>query len=317
MAGKQMIVDIHRHFVAKEWHSEKLWQGHARQLQRLAADAGKSLSIEFIQTRMFPAYFDITGEKHLEQMEKAGIDKAAVFLWDHGMLTGEPEVSIQEQNRILFNVAKKYPNKFIPFAQIDPRRPGAIEFVKKCVEEWGAKGLKLLPLAGFNPEESETMKLIESIADYRIPVITHTGHAPNPTSSRYCDPIYLDKMLLEFPDVNVIAAHMSLGYRQQLFSFAPNRPNLYTEISMSQFTAKNDYPSFARAIRETVNAFGPERVLFGTDFPWLDNVSLSGKDFVTAVMDLATKAPNGAKLTDREIEMLLGANAQKLLNLEA
>ena len=25
-------------------------------------------------------YFDITGEKHLEQMEKAGIDKTVVFL---------------------------------------------------------------------------------------------------------------------------------------------------------------------------------------------------------------------------------------------
>jgi predicted TIM-barrel fold metal-dependent hydrolase len=310
-----MIIDIHRHFVAREWHSENLWRGYARMVQQAASDMGISLSIENIQTHMIPTLFDTTGEKHLEQMEKAGIDKSVVFLWDHGLLTGEPEVSIQEQSKVLFNVAKKYPDKFIPFAHIDPRRPGAIEFVKRCVEEWGAKGLKLLPISGFNPEESETMNLIEAIANYRIPVITHTGPGVVPTSSRYCDPIYLDKMLLRFPEVNVIAAHMASGYRQQLCTFAWYRPNLYTEISMSQFIVRKDgYPAFARAIREAVNAFGPDRVLFGTDSPFSWGI-ISEKSFVTAIKELATKAPDDAKFTESEIEKLLGLNAKKSLNI--
>jgi predicted TIM-barrel fold metal-dependent hydrolase len=231
-----------------------------------------------------------------------------IFLWDHGLLTGEPKVPIMEQNANLFTAARKYPDKFIPFAHIDPRRPKAIEFIKKCVEEWGAKGLKLLPIAGFNPEESETMRLIEAVADYHIPVITHTGHGPTPTSSRFGDPIFLDKMLLDFPDLKVIAAHLSLGYRQQLFSFAWMRPNLYTEISMLQPFAKTDYPAFARIVREALNAFGPERILFGTDSPWLEGI-LSGTDFVGAVKDLPRKSPEGVAFSDREIEMLLGINA--------
>jgi len=310
-----MIIDIHRHLVAKEWYSEKFWNGLARMVHRQACDMGMTLPMEFIQTKIIPTYFDTSGEKHLEQMEKAGIDRSAIFLFDTGLFTGEPEVSIQEQNKALFEFAKRYPDKFIPFANIDPRRPGAIEFVKRCVEEWGAKGFKLHPSAGFNPEESETMRLIEAIAVYRIPVITHSGHSPNPTSSKYCDPIYLDKMLLEFPEVDVIAAHMSLGYRQQLCSFAMNRPNLYTEISMSQFIARRiDYSAFARAIREAINAFGPERVLFGTDYPWLEAI-LNGRDFVTAIKELETRAPDDAKFTGSEIEKLLGLNAQNLINI--
>ncbi|MGA2525474.1 MAG: amidohydrolase family protein [Smithellaceae bacterium] len=197
---------------------------------------------------------------------------------------------------------------------IDPRRRGAIKFVQKCVEEWDAKGLKLHPSAGFNPEESATLKLIESIADYGIPVITHTGPSIVPTSSRYCDSIYLDKMLLSFPEVNVIAAHMAYGYRPQLCSFGWQRPNLYTDISVSQDMAKTDYPKFARIIREVMDAFGLERVLFGTDSPFTWGV-LSEKDFVTAIKYLATKAPDDAKFTQNEIEMLLGANAKKLLNI--
>jgi uncharacterized protein len=309
-----MIIDIHRHLVAKEWYSDNFWKGHARMVQRMASDMGMPLSIESVETQILPTYFDTTGEKHLEQMEAAGIDKTAVFLFDTGLFTGEPDVPIQEQNRALFNVAKKYPDKFIPFAQIDPRRPGAIEFVKRCVEEWGAKGFKLHPSAGFNPEESETMNLVQSIAGYGIPVITHSGHSPNPTSSKYCDPVYLDKMLLRFPEVNVVAAHMSLGYRQQLCTFAWYRPNLYTEISMSQFIARRDYAAFARSVREAVDAFGPDRVLLGTDCPWLETV-LTGKDFLRAIKDLATKAPDDSKFTDSEIEKILGLNAQRLLNI--
>lgn len=243
-----MIIDIHRHVVAKEWYSEKFWKGYARMIYLIVSRRGLPFSVESVQTKIFPKYFDTTGEKHLEQMEKAGIDKTVVFLFDTGLLTGEPEVLIEEQNKILFNAAKKHPDKIIPFAHIDPRRPGAIAFVKKCVEEWGAKGLKLHPSAGFNPEEAETLNLIEAIADYRIPVITHTGPSVVPTSSRYCDPIYLDKMLLRFPEVNIIAAHMAYGYRQQLCSFGWQRPNLYTEISMSQDMARRDYPQFARII---------------------------------------------------------------------
>lgn len=309
-----MIIDIHRHFVAKEWYSENFWKGYARMVQQIASGTGMQFSIKSVQTEIFPLYFDTGGEKHLEQMNKAGIDKTVVFLFDTGLLTGEPEISIQEQNKILFNVAKKYPDRIIPFAHIDPRRPGAIEFVKRCVEEWGAKGVKLHPSAGFNPEESETLNLIESIADYRIPVITHTGPSVVPTSSRYCDPIYLDKMLLRFPEVNVIAAHMAHGYRQQLCSFGWQRPNLYTEISLSQDIAKRDYAQFARIIREVVNAFGPERVLFGTDGPFTWGV-VSERRFVSAIKELATKAPDDSRFTESEIEMLLGLNAKKLLNI--
>jgi predicted TIM-barrel fold metal-dependent hydrolase len=309
-----MIIDIHRHFVAKDWFSENFWRNYARMIHQIVLRMGLPFSREDIQTKVFPLYFDITGEKHLEQMEQAGIDKTVVFLFDTGLLTGEPEVCIEEQNKIIFQAAKKYPDKIIPFVHIDPRRRGAIKFVKKCVEEWGAKGLKLHPSAGFNPEESATLKLVESIADYGIPVITHTGPSIVPTSSRYCDPIYLDKILLSFPEVNVIAAHMAYGYRPQLCSFGWQRPNLYTDISVSQDMAKTDYPKFARIIREVMDAFGPERVLFGTDGPYTWGV-LSEKDFVTSIKDLATKAPDDVKFTASEIEMLLGMNAKKLLNI--
>jgi len=309
-----MIFDVHRHLAAREWFSEDFWNGFARVVQQVVMKTGRTLSLEAVHADILPMNFDTTGEKHLAQMNAAGIDKTAIFAFDTGLLTGEPRVPIEEQNRVIFDVAKKHSDRFIPFVHIDPRRPGALEFVKRSVEEWGARGLKLHPSAGFNPEESETLDLIESIVDYRIPVITHTGPSIAPTSSRYCDPIYLDKMLLRFPEVNVIAAHMAYGYREQLCSLGWQRPNLCTDISMSQAVARDDFPRFARMLRDVVDAFGPEGVLFGTDSPYAWGILAEG-EFVTAIKELATKAPEECRLTDTEVERILGTNAERLLGI--
>lgn len=311
-----MIIDIHRHFVSREWFSDNFWNGYSRMIQQVMAGMGLKTSLESIQKDIFPMMYDTDGQKHLEQMKHAGIDKTVIFLFDTGLLTGEPRVSIEEQHKAVFAAAKRYPEQIIPFVHIDPRRKGAIDFIKKCVEEWGAKGLKLHPSAGFNPEESETLNLIEAIADYNIPIITHTGSSIPPTSSRYCDPIYLDKILLEFPDVKIIAAHMAYGHKQQLFSFGWQRPNLYTDISVSQDMVRNDYDKFARTIREAMDAFGAERVLFGTDSPFTwGMLPEDEKGFVSAIKDLKNKAPKDTSFTQDEIDLLLGENAIKLLGL--
>ena len=63
-----------------------------------------------------------------------------------------------------------------------------------------------------------------------------------------------------------------------------------------------------------MNTFGPERVLFGTDNPYFWSL-MSEHDYVQAVMALTFKAPEDARFTDQEVDMILGANAVRLLNL--
>jgi predicted TIM-barrel fold metal-dependent hydrolase len=309
-----MIIDIHRHGLADGWFSDYYWRGFARMAIPILRRMGTEATIEMVIKNIVPVYFDPTGEKHIAAMDEAGIDKTVMLLFDVGLIVGEPKVSIEEQNKTVFEIAKKYPDRVIPFVTTDPRRPGAKDFVKKAVEEWGAKGLKIHPGAGFNPEEKETLELVESIADYGIPVLTHTGASVPPTSSRYCDPIYLDELLLRFPEVNFIAAHMGYGYRHQLFSLGQNRPNLYTDIAAWQITARDRFNEFAEAIKTAVAHFGPERILFGTDNPYLWAV-LPEPAYVQAIRDLATKPPEEHRLTTEEVNMILGENARGLLKL--
>jgi hypothetical protein len=126
--------------------------------------------------------------------------------------------------------------------------------------------------------------------------------------------MYLDEILLRFPEVNVIAAHLGYGYREILFSLGMNRPNLYTDIAAWQTTARDRWQDFAQTVKHAVAHFGPERVLFGTDNPYLWPV-LPEPKYVEAVKDLATKAPEETRITTDDVQMILGDNAKSLLKL--
>jgi predicted TIM-barrel fold metal-dependent hydrolase len=309
-----MIIDIHRHPVDRGWFSDGYWKGFAKMALPILKRMGVEADIDMIVNTILPVYYDTTGEKHIAAMEEAGIDMTVMFPFDTGLMLGEPPVPVEEQNRAVFEMAKRFPKKVIPFATFDPRRPKAKDYVKKCFEEWGAKGLKLHPGSGFNPEGSETLALVETVARYNAPILIHTGPSIPPTSSKYTDPMYLDEMLLRFPEVNVIAAHMAYGYREILFSLGMNRPNLYTDLAAWQTTARDRYHDFAEAVYHAVAHFGPERVLFGTDNPYLWPV-LPEPKYVEAIRDLAAKTPEHARITEKDVDMILGENAKVLLKL--
>ena len=108
-----MIIDMHRHPVALEWYSEHFWKEFNRMAVSILQRDGMSVDAEMTAQNILPLMFDIDGRKHLEQMEIAGIDKTVMFLFDVGLLVGEPDVAIQEQNMTVFRMAETYPDKMV------------------------------------------------------------------------------------------------------------------------------------------------------------------------------------------------------------
>jgi len=75
-------------------------------------------------------------------------------------------------------------------------------------------------------------------------------------------------------------------------------PNVYAKLSgLGTFMHRNDEDHIARVIQETVAAFGPQRCLWGSNFPieklWTDYAALLGAHR-RAVSQLATKLSAGA-----------------------
>lgn len=311
-----MIIDAHCHLVDERWLPRRWWEGFAKVAIPVLKRMGmKDVTPEFVIQNLMPAlYFDPTGERQLKAMEEAGIDKAVILPLDYGIPLGEPPVPIEEVNRAFAELQRRHEDRLLSFVSVDPRRPQARSLVRKALDEWGMKGVKLHPGSGFYPNSKECYALFEMLSDRGVPIIVHAGHILQPLYSKYCDPMWLDEVCSDFPDLVVVAAHMGHGFRHQLFHMGACKTNLWTDCSDWQRRAVQEFRLFCESLRAALDSFGPDRVMFGTDGPYLRPV-LSDKDYVELIKGLPQKAPEGISFTTEEIEAVLGRNAERLLGL--
>ena len=112
---------------------------------------------------------------------------------------------------------------------------------------------------------------------------------------KYCSPMNFRKVLDRFPKLKLVIAHLAFPHVEGLLELASQYPNLYIDLSVTlgntSFTDK--------AFCETIRAFGPERVFFGSDFPWSD----PEKD-----LDRFCRL----NLSDSELEMVAWKNAANI-----
>jgi predicted TIM-barrel fold metal-dependent hydrolase len=310
-----MIIDIHTHLFVDGWVPKEFFHGVARFITHENAKQGIIQSNEEVGDYLLQAGSDPDAEMLLSEMAEAGIDKSVIFPVDFGLTLGDPEVPIDEVNRLYAELGRKHPDKLIPFASVDPRRDGAADLFEKCVSEWNMKGLKLHPCAGFYPNQKEVYPLLEIANHKKLPVIIHSGHMMVPLRSKYSQTIHLDDLGVDFPDLPIIAAHAggSFGYKQ-LLSLMGIKVNIMADISSWQVYVQKDYPGFCRILREFIDFTETERIFFGSDSPSFRSM-MSNMDWVQLVKDLPNNAPEGIDFTEAEINLILGGNAQRILGL--
>lgn len=309
------IVDIHSHLWAEDWLPERFWDAFVDIAVRENEKKGETVDPERIRETYLPTYWDPNGERLLERMDEAGIDHQNVFGVDFGLALGEPETSIQEINRTLARFRDDNPDRISAFATIDPRRPGAVEHIEQALTDWEMDGLKLHPTAGFYHHDQETYRLLELTQRHDVPVLTDTGPIFAPLYSRYSHPTNLDEVLSDFPDLDIVAAHMSFEWWEDLYAVARSKVNtgLHVDISGWQERCKEDPETFATAVRKLTDAVGSDRMLFGTDDPAFDPVHPK-EEWIENVRSLADREAEPT-FTEREIDRLLGSNAGQLLDL--
>jgi predicted TIM-barrel fold metal-dependent hydrolase len=310
-----MIIDAHCHIFNIDWYPDAWWIGLAKSIAPVVKkEIGLELTPQQIVEKIFSTVMDPTGEKLINEMNRAGIDISVICPQDFGLALGESKVSIEEQNQFHAEFQNKYPKRILGFAGVDPRRPNAEKLIRRCFEEWNLSGLKLNPSSGFFANSKETYKLLDIANEFKKPVLIHTGQMVHPLRSKYCDPLYLDDVCVDYPDLWIQAAHMGFGWRYELFHMGSCKSNLTVDISGWQVMAKENYYEFCSSLRLCLDEFTPERVLFGTDNPML-RAALPDKKWINMLKRLPNKAPEGIKFTQEEVDLLLGGNAQRIFGI--
>ncbi len=192
---------------------------------------------------------------------------AVVFTVDTELATGHPAVS----NEGIAEAAAEHPDVLIPFASIDPARGVAgIRAARRLVTEYGVRGFKFHPsLQGFEPNDRRVYPLYEEIQSLGVPALFHTGQTGIGSGLRggrgirlrYSDPMLLDDVAVDFPDLTIIMAHPSVPWQDAAISVAQHKPNVY--IDLSGWAPKYFPPQLVRAADTMLR----HKVLFGSDFP--------------------------------------------------
>jgi hypothetical protein len=310
-----MIIDIHTHLSCSGWLPPAFFHGVARFITGVMAKQGIFQTNEEVGDALVESTNDPDAASLLSAMDDACIEKSVVFPVDFGFELGEPELSIQEINKQLSGIAARHAGRLIAFATVDPRRPDALEIFSACIEH-GMKGLKLHPCSGFYPNQKEVYPLLEKACNCGLPVIIHSGSMMVPLRSKYSQPIYFDDLCVDFPDLPIIAAHAGgfHGYRQML-SIMSVKLNLLADISAWQVLAVKDYHLFCRSLREILDFSGPDRVLFGSDSPYLWSI-MAQNDWAELVRSLPENAPAaGVSFSQEEVAAIMGGNAQRVLGI--
>lgn len=302
-----MIIDMHRH----------MWSLYERYpvARELAIRSG---SQGFISTTVRPIPLvpdtDDAANMIISMMDEAGIDKSLVFLADYGLRLGEGVLSVEGENRIHADLAHKHPDRLMAFVGVDPRRPGALELLRRGVDEWGMKGWKMHPTVGYFPNDRVCYPLYELCSARGVPIVSHTGPMASPLYSKYSQPMHLDDVATDFPDLTIIMAHAGQAWWPEALNIARTKGNVYLDLSMWQWEAK--YPEqFVAALARMRDTIGAERMIFGSDFPGLRR-AMELKPWVQTFQDLPALAKRyGYSFNSAEVDAIMCGNAQRLLKL--
>ena len=225
--------------------------------------------------------FDEAMARYFREMKRPTIAETAEFYRARKMaaviftVDSEAEMGITRiMNEEVAEVAAEHNDVLIPFASIDPHKGKmGVREARRLIEEFGVRGFKFHPTSqGFYPNDRMAYPLYEAIQEAGLPALFHTGQtgagagAPGGMGLRlkYSNPLYLDDVAADFPELTIIMAHPSFPWQDEAISICLHKPNVW--IDLSGWSPKYFPPNLV----QYANTLLKDRMLFGTDYPVLD-----------------------------------------------
>lgn len=221
-------------------------------------------------------------EEIIATMNRLGIDKAVIFPFNAINLG----VSFSLANNYIAGAVKKYPDRLIGFARLDPNdEEKAILELERAVNKLGLRGLKLHPTSqNFRLEHPYVIRIMEKASELGIPIVFDSGKPLSP-------PEKIGALARLVPDLKIILAHMQgLGYIEAAERF----DNVYLGT-----TGMFNIDKLSEALRR----LGAEKLISGSDSPYIDPAQEIKK------FDLIPR------IKEEEKTLILGGNIRKILKM--
>ena len=235
----------------------------------------------------FPAYKS-TPEEMLEVMDLLNVEVLAITS------TRACYTDCPRGNAEVAEVLRRFARRFRGYITVNPRPRG--EALRE-LERWGhfhhPALIKLHPDLHKYPVTGDAYQPIWDFANQTHSIVlVHTWESdPN------CGPLMFAPIARSFPQAKIILGHSGVTWRgyEQAVEAAGAAPNTYLDIAGSQ--------SHRTILERMVARVGADRVLFGSDMPYLEAAIALGRVL-------------SARITDEHREKILRKNFKKLIEEE-
>ncbi len=299
-----MLIDSHVHLVTHRMAkltADAFVKRYPTAFERAFKKGGALLSPKLLAW-LKPLSVEKLATMWIDEMDRAKVDHACflpIFGGSHGELDEFISIAPERFSGYLF-LAEPHTKKAL-----------------RDVRRWRSKnprfvGVKLYPsLSHISMADERLFPLYETLGELGMTALIHFGITTAPVADyRYTNPLDLQLPSRLFPDTNFIVAHFGAGFFREILMLGYHAQNVSIDTS-----GTNNWREFlpeimplATIFRRTVDVYGAERILFGTD-----SMLRPDTGYRAHIVAEQKKAVTAAKLTRKEKEAIFSSNAQRLL----
>jgi len=228
----------------------------------------------------------------LAVLDRVGIDRVAISTFANGLPYG---------NDVVAQAIASHPDRFVGWVRVNANYPELMEReLARCTDDSGFRGIKVHPYCDQIPADDPRYEPVWRFsAEQEVPVLIHTWNSRRYTDAllETCRPGIFEKIALEHPGAVLLLGHSGGEWDgiADTLGVAKKCPNIFLDTASSRL-----YPGI---IERLIEELGAERILYGSDVPFLSPVPQIGK--IVA-----------AEIGEKEKRMILGGNAARLFGME-
>lgn len=196
-------------------------------------------------------------------------------------------------------LVQKHPQRFIPFAGIDPLAPNAVAEVERTLADMAFKGICVDPGGCAQPmyaDDERMTPVFAACAAHKGIAIISSGPTDGPDLT-YADPNAIARLARKFPQMPIVVAHASWPFVDMAVAVCQIAKNVY--LAPDCYFAIRDMP-MANQYLFAGNSFLKYRMLFSSSYP-------------VRGLEQSVDAWKNSGLRPDVLERVLSGNAQELL----
>jgi len=185
---------------------------------------------------------------------------------------------------------------------------------ERAVKEQGLRGLKMLPSYNYAPlNDRRIWPLYEAAEGLGVPIILHTGWSSLPRGKmlEYDHPLYAEDIVLDFPNLKLVLAHIGFQWAEETIHFMFKFPNVYGDMAFWAESAPLWRVAQIWSWAKKLGVF--RRFLWGSDYPYVD--FNNGLELFRQVPAYTERHELEPFITQEDLDSFFGGAAARLIGL--